>query len=82
MLRSLHRLDLTNRGAQGSPGAERKHDRSLCGQVRFQLPRGCTTQAEHSVLVGVTQVVSFVVGTLLGAWAAYRRNTRPARTPV
>jgi len=28
------------------------------------------------VLVGVTQIFSFVVGTLLGAWAAYRRNTR------
>lgn len=28
------------------------------------------------VLVGVTQIISFVVGTLLGAWAAYRRNTR------
>lgn len=28
------------------------------------------------VLVGVTQIVSFVVGTLLGAWAAYRRNSR------
>jgi peptide/nickel transport system permease protein len=28
------------------------------------------------VLVGVTQILSFVVGTLLGAWAAYRRNTR------
>ncbi|MCG5212935.1 ABC transporter permease [Streptosporangium sp. KLBMP 9127] len=28
------------------------------------------------VLVGVTQVVSFVAGTLLGAWAAYRRNSR------
>ncbi|ROT28191.1 ABC transporter permease [Micromonospora sp. HM5-17] len=28
------------------------------------------------VLVGVTQILSFVVGTLLGAWAAYRRNSR------
>ncbi|WP_181765002.1 ABC transporter permease [Streptomyces albidus (ex Kaewkla and Franco 2022)] len=28
------------------------------------------------VLVGVTQIFSFVVGTALGAWAAYRRNTR------
>ncbi|MDI3418725.1 ABC transporter permease [Streptomyces luteolus] len=28
------------------------------------------------ILVGVTQVVSFAVGTLLGAWAAYRRNSR------
>lgn len=28
------------------------------------------------VLVGVTQILSFVIGTLLGAWAAYRRNTR------
>ncbi|MFC4012564.1 ABC transporter permease [Nonomuraea purpurea] len=27
-------------------------------------------------LVGVTQILSFVIGTLLGAWAAYRRNTR------
>jgi ABC-type dipeptide/oligopeptide/nickel transport system permease component len=28
------------------------------------------------VLVGVTLTLSFVIGTLLGAWAAYRRNTR------
>jgi ABC-type dipeptide/oligopeptide/nickel transport system permease component len=28
------------------------------------------------VLVSVTQILSFVIGTLLGAWAAYRRNTR------
>jgi ABC-type dipeptide/oligopeptide/nickel transport system permease component len=28
------------------------------------------------VLVGVTQILSFVIGNLLGAWAAYRRNTR------
>ncbi|GAA3732293.1 ABC transporter permease [Plantactinospora mayteni] len=28
------------------------------------------------ILVGVTQVISFVVGTLLGTWAAYRRNSR------
>ncbi|MFD0502984.1 ABC transporter permease [Streptomyces chiangmaiensis] len=28
------------------------------------------------VLVGVTQILSFVVGTLLGAWAAFRRNSR------
>lgn len=28
------------------------------------------------ILVGVTQILSFVIGTLLGAWAAYRRNTR------
>ncbi|MFE4255387.1 ABC transporter permease [Streptomyces sp. NPDC056910] len=28
------------------------------------------------VLVGVTQILSFIVGTLLGAWAAYRRNSR------
>ncbi|SCK05506.1 peptide/nickel transport system permease protein [Streptomyces sp. WMMB 714] len=28
------------------------------------------------VLVGVTQVISFAVGTALGAWAAYRRNSR------
>lgn len=28
------------------------------------------------VLVGVTQIFSFFVGTALGAWAAYRRNTR------
>lgn len=28
------------------------------------------------ILVGVTQIASFVIGTLLGAWAAYRRNTR------
>ncbi len=28
------------------------------------------------VLVGVTQILSFVIGTLLGTWAAYRRNTR------
>ena len=28
------------------------------------------------VLVGVTQILSFVIGTLLGAWAAYRRNSR------
>ncbi|MFD4714611.1 ABC transporter permease [Streptomyces sp. NPDC058430] len=28
------------------------------------------------ILVGVTQILSFVVGTLLGAWAAYRRNSR------
>jgi ABC-type dipeptide/oligopeptide/nickel transport system permease component len=28
------------------------------------------------ILVGVTQVLSFFIGTLLGAWAAYRRNSR------
>ncbi|HSE55456.1 MAG TPA: ABC transporter permease [Nocardioidaceae bacterium] len=28
------------------------------------------------VLVGVTQVIGFVLGTMLGAWAAYRRNSR------
>lgn len=28
------------------------------------------------ILVGVTQIISFVVGTLLGTWAAYRRNSR------
>ena len=28
------------------------------------------------ILVGVTQILSFIIGTLLGAWAAYRRNTR------
>lgn len=28
------------------------------------------------VLVGVTTIISFVVGTLLGTWAAYRRGTR------
>lgn len=28
------------------------------------------------VLVSVTQILSFVIGTLLGAWAAYRRNSR------
>lgn len=28
------------------------------------------------VLVGVTTIFSFVVGTLLGTWAAYRRGTR------
>lgn len=28
------------------------------------------------VLVGVTTIVSFVVGTLLGSWAAYRRGSR------
>lgn len=28
------------------------------------------------ILVGVTTIISFIVGTLLGAWAAYRRNTR------
>ena len=28
------------------------------------------------ILVGVTQIASFVIGTLLGAWAAYRRNSR------
>jgi ABC-type dipeptide/oligopeptide/nickel transport system permease component len=28
------------------------------------------------ILVGVTQLISFVAGTLLGAWAAYRRNQR------
>ncbi|MCF6471781.1 ABC transporter permease [Nonomuraea sp. MG754425] len=28
------------------------------------------------ILVGVTHVISFVIGTLMGAWAAYRRNTR------
>jgi ABC-type dipeptide/oligopeptide/nickel transport system permease component len=28
------------------------------------------------ILVGVTQILSFIVGTLLGAWAAYRRNSR------
>jgi peptide/nickel transport system permease protein len=28
------------------------------------------------VLVGVTQVISFVVGTVLGAWAAHRRGSR------
>ena len=27
------------------------------------------------VLVGVTTILSFIIGTLLGAWAAYRRNT-------
>lgn len=27
-------------------------------------------------LVGITTIVSFIVGTLLGAWAAYRRGTR------
>lgn len=27
-------------------------------------------------LVGITTIVSFVAGTLLGAWAAYRRGTR------
>ncbi|ACQ81643.1 binding-protein-dependent transport systems inner membrane component [Beutenbergia cavernae DSM 12333] len=28
------------------------------------------------VLVGTTTIISFVVGTLLGTWAAYRRGTR------
>ncbi len=28
------------------------------------------------VLVGVTTILSFIIGTLLGAWAAYRRNTK------
>jgi peptide/nickel transport system permease protein len=28
------------------------------------------------ILVGVTQVIGFVLGTMLGAWAAYRRNSR------
>jgi peptide/nickel transport system permease protein len=28
------------------------------------------------VLVGITTIVSFVVGTLLGSWAAYRRGTK------
>ncbi|PJJ72879.1 peptide/nickel transport system permease protein [Diaminobutyricimonas aerilata] len=28
------------------------------------------------VLVGVTTIISFIVGTLLGTWAAYRRGTR------
>ncbi|GAB3933203.1 ABC transporter permease [Micromonospora vulcania] len=28
------------------------------------------------ILVGVTQIISFIVGTLLGTWAAYRRNSR------
>jgi ABC-type dipeptide/oligopeptide/nickel transport system permease component len=28
------------------------------------------------VLVGVTQIIAFVVGNLLGTWAAYRRNSR------
>lgn len=28
------------------------------------------------VLVGVTTIVSFVIGTLLGSWAAYRRGSR------
>ncbi|MFI9555685.1 ABC transporter permease [Nonomuraea endophytica] len=28
------------------------------------------------ILVGVTHVLSFAAGTLLGAWAAHRRNTR------
>ena len=28
------------------------------------------------VLVGVTTIISFVVGTLLGTWAAYRRGTK------
>jgi hypothetical protein len=54
VLRSLHRLDLTNRGAQRSPSAEREHDRNLGREMRFQLPRGGTPQAEHAVLVGVT----------------------------
>ncbi len=27
-------------------------------------------------LVGITTIISFVVGTLLGSWAAYRRGTR------
>ncbi len=27
-------------------------------------------------LLGVTQILAFVIGTLLGAWAAWRRNTR------
>lgn len=28
------------------------------------------------VLVGVTQILSFVIGNILGTWAAYRRNSR------
>lgn len=28
------------------------------------------------VLVGVTTIISFIVGTLLGTWAAYRRGTK------
>ena len=28
------------------------------------------------LLVGLTQVLSFLIGTLLGAWAAWRRNSR------
>ncbi|MFB9236521.1 ABC transporter permease [Plantactinospora siamensis] len=28
------------------------------------------------VLVGVTQILSFIIGNLLGTWAAYRRNSR------
>jgi ABC-type dipeptide/oligopeptide/nickel transport system permease component len=28
------------------------------------------------ILVGVTQILAFVIGTLLGTWAAYRRNSR------
>jgi ABC-type dipeptide/oligopeptide/nickel transport system permease component len=28
------------------------------------------------ILVGITQIVSFVVGNLLGTWAAYRRNSK------
>lgn len=27
-------------------------------------------------LVGVTQILSFIIGTLLGTWAAWRRNTK------
>src|SRR5690606_37164403 len=27
-------------------------------------------------LVGVTQILSFIIGSLLGTWAAWRRNTR------
>ena len=55
VLRSLHRLDLTDRGAQRSPGAESEHDRDLGREMRFQLPRGCAAQAEHAVLVGVAR---------------------------
>ncbi len=32
------------------------------------------------VLVGVTTVMSFIIGTLIGAWAAYRRNTKTDST--
>lgn len=28
------------------------------------------------VLVGITQILSFIIGTLIGSWAAYKRNGR------